>query len=77
MVLWSLPESLLTPLLNKLRLEINSNISAKQWLYKADPALRSVICKEALQWRPTNILSQVTSKTRISWTKMVLNLFLE
>ncbi|XP_065216977.1 leucine-rich repeat-containing protein 49 [Planococcus citri] len=58
MVLWSLPESLLTPLLNKLRLEINSNVSAKQWLYKADPALRSVICKEALQWRSASSLSQ-------------------
>lgn len=59
MVLWSLPKSLLTPLLNKLRLEINSNVSAKQWLFKADPALRNVICKEALQWRSPTCLSQV------------------
>ncbi|XP_067004764.2 leucine-rich repeat-containing protein 49 [Anabrus simplex] len=53
-VLWSLPESLLQPLLSRLRLEgtrSGSQLSAKQWLWNADPALRSVVAKEALQWR--------------------------
>ncbi|GLH07241.1 Protein artichoke [Gryllus bimaculatus] len=53
-VLWSLPESLLQPLLSRLRLEGSrgsSQQSAKQWLFTADPALRSVVAKEALQWR--------------------------
>ncbi|KAK6617306.1 hypothetical protein RUM44_005637 [Polyplax serrata] len=54
LVLWSLPESLLQPLLTRLRIEgtkTNQQQSAKQWLRNADPALRSVVCKEALQWR--------------------------
>lgn len=54
LVLWSLPETLLQPLLSRLRIEgtrSNQQLSAKQWLRNADPALRSVVCKEALQWR--------------------------
>lgn len=51
-VLRSLPDSLLQPLLTRLRIESNrSNQSAKQWLWNADAALRNVVSKEALQWR--------------------------
>lgn len=57
LVLLSLPDSLLQPLLSRLRLE-TSQQSARQWLWNADPALRTVVAKEALQWRKTN-LSQV------------------
>lgn len=54
LVLWSLPDSLLQPLLSRLRIESNRSNpqqTAKQWLWNADPALRSVVGKEALQWR--------------------------
>lgn len=54
LVLWSLPDSLLQPLLSRLRIESNRSHpqqTAKQWLWNADPALRSVVGKEALQWR--------------------------
>ncbi|GJQ76207.1 hypothetical protein Trydic_g1950 [Trypoxylus dichotomus] len=54
LVLWSLPESLLQPLLTRLHIDLNrtvSEITARQWLSRADPALRSVVCKEALQWK--------------------------
>ncbi|KAL5244269.1 hypothetical protein ACI65C_011679 [Semiaphis heraclei] len=51
LVLYSLPESLLTPLLNKLQLDYSAEESACKWLKSSDPALRSVVCKEALQWR--------------------------
>nr|CAD7577730.1 unnamed protein product [Timema californicum] len=53
-VLLSLPDTLLQPLLTRLHLEgnrSNNQPSAKQWLFNADPALRSVVSKEALQWR--------------------------
>lgn len=51
LVLYSLPESLLTPLLNKLQLDYSTEESACKWLKSSDPALRNVVCKEALQWR--------------------------
>ncbi|EEB15486.1 conserved hypothetical protein [Pediculus humanus corporis] len=54
LVLWSLPENLLQPLLSRLRIDgtrTNPQQTARQWLMNADPALRSVVCKEALQWR--------------------------
>lgn len=51
LVLYSLPESLLTPLLNKLQLDYSAEESACKWLKSSDPALRNVVCKEALQWR--------------------------
>lgn len=51
LVLCSLPESLLTPLLNKLQLDYSTEESACKWLKSSDPALRNVVCKEALQWR--------------------------
>lgn len=56
----SLPESLLQPLLQRLHLEKiqkqnGGQITAKQFLLNSDPALRSVVAKEALQWRKGNI----------------------
>lgn len=53
LVLWSLPDILLHPLLIRLHLDVNPNKEwcAKKWLLKADPALRSVVSKEALQWK--------------------------
>lgn len=52
LVLWCLPDSLLQPLLNRLRIDSGRNQqSARQWLWTADAALRSVVAKEALQWR--------------------------
>ena len=52
LVLWSLPESLIEPLLTRLRLDETcsaSKMSAKQWLMQADPSLKNVVGKEALQ----------------------------
>lgn len=62
-VLCSLPDALLQPLLGRVHVEgsqslIQQSVNAKQWLWSADPALRSVIAKEALQWRK-GTLSQV------------------
>ncbi|KAJ8962636.1 hypothetical protein NQ318_001029 [Aromia moschata] len=46
--------TLLQPLLVRLRIDVNHGIAepnAKRWLKAADPELRSVVCKEALQWK--------------------------
>ncbi|KAI5709022.1 hypothetical protein M8J76_008307 [Diaphorina citri] len=52
LVLSCLPDSLLEPLLSRLRLDKQAEgMTAKQWLFTADPALKSVLSKEALQWR--------------------------
>ncbi|KAL1448871.1 hypothetical protein WDU94_000124 [Cyamophila willieti] len=52
LVLNCLPDSLLEPLLSRLRLDKQAEgMTAKQWLHTADPALKSVLSKEALQWR--------------------------
>ncbi|KAF5270238.1 hypothetical protein FQA39_LY08452 [Lamprigera yunnana] len=59
-VLWTLPNVLLQPLLMRLQLDVGQKIteqSAKKWLLTADPALRSVVIKEALQCKK-GILSQ-------------------
>lgn len=56
LVLWSLPETLLEPLLLRLRLDETctaGNAGAKQWLMDADPSLKSVVGKEALQCKVT------------------------
>lgn len=61
LVLWSLPDVLLQPLLVRLRLDSNQSgkeCSAKKWLSSADPALRNVVSKEALQWKKGTV-SQV------------------
>lgn len=64
LVLYSLPESLLTPLLNKLQLDYSAEESACKWLKSSDPALRNVVCKEALQWRK-NGNAQVINLLRV------------
>lgn len=52
MVLWSLPDIHLQPLLTRLRIDIKQpEQSAKKWLLSADPELKSVVSKEALQWK--------------------------
>ncbi|CAK9813867.1 Leucine-rich repeat-containing protein 49 [Anthophora quadrimaculata] len=62
-VMCSLPESLLQPLLQRLHLEkvqrqTGEQITAKQFLLNSDPALRSVVAKEALQWRKGSITQE-------------------
>ncbi|XP_076392492.1 uncharacterized protein LOC100881268 isoform X1 [Megachile rotundata] len=62
-VMCSLPESLLQPLLQRLQLEKvqkqnGEQITAKQFLLNSDPALRSVVAKEALQWRKGSITQE-------------------
>ncbi|CAD7082790.1 unnamed protein product [Hermetia illucens] len=69
LVLWSLPESLLQPLLARLRLDETlsaSKLSAKEWLMRADQSLKIVVGKEALQWKKSmapssNTLAATTS----------------
>lgn len=64
LVLWSLPDVLLQPLLVRLRIDVNHGVpeqNAKKWLLSADPELRSVVSKEALQWKKGS-LSQVSRK---------------
>ncbi|KAJ8670284.1 hypothetical protein QAD02_001543 [Eretmocerus hayati] len=60
MVMWSLPESLLQPLIHRLHLDrvqkqSGHELTAKQFLFNCDPALRNVVAKEALQWRRGNV----------------------
>ncbi|XP_078034953.1 uncharacterized protein LOC144468991 isoform X2 [Augochlora pura] len=62
-VMYSLPESLLQPLLQRLHLDKvqrqnGEQITAKQFLLNSDPALRSVVAKEALQWRKGSITQE-------------------
>lgn len=67
LVLWSLPSVLLQPLLVRLRIDVNHGVTeqnAKKWLMRADPALRSVVSKEALQWKKGSV-SQVTISTSL------------
>lgn len=54
LVLWSLPEGLLQPLLQRLRLEETAHatkMTAKEWLMAADSSLKNIVGKEALQWK--------------------------
>ncbi|CAL7949843.1 unnamed protein product [Xylocopa violacea] len=62
-VMYSLPESLLQPLLQRLNLEkiqrqAGEEVTAKQFLLNSDPALRSVVAKEALQWRKGSVTQE-------------------
>lgn len=60
LVLWSLPETLLEPLLTRLRLDetcLASKMTAKQWLMQADPSLKIVVGKEALQSKKSPALA--------------------
>lgn len=55
LVLWSLPDALIEPLLLRLHLDETctaSKMTAKQWLMSADESLRIVVGKEALQCKP-------------------------
>ncbi|XP_068148514.1 uncharacterized protein [Drosophila tropicalis] len=58
LVLWSMPEVMLHPLLARLRLDESctaSKLSPKEWLLRADnKSLRLVVGKEALQWKKGN-----------------------
>jgi len=70
-VLCLLPDTLLQPLLGRLNVEgsqfiSQQPISAKQWLWSADPALRSVVAKEALQCH-RGMLSQVNRRKRVTF----------
>lgn len=63
LVLWSLPDALLEPLLARLRLDetcLASKMTPKQWLMKADESLRNVVGKEALQWKKGSISGSQT-----------------
>ncbi|XP_017138090.1 uncharacterized protein LOC108152921 [Drosophila miranda] len=55
LVLWSMPEVMLQPLLARLRLDETctaSKLSPKEWLLRPDnKSLRLVVGKEALQWK--------------------------
>lgn len=56
LVLWSLPNETLQPLLTRMRIDVTANedlTNPKHWLMQADPALRNVVSKEALQWKKT------------------------
>lgn len=55
LILWSMPDAMLQPLLTRLRLDESctaSKMLPKQWLQKPDNrSLRLVVGKEALQWK--------------------------
>ncbi|XP_061720800.1 leucine-rich repeat-containing protein 49 isoform X2 [Cydia pomonella] len=61
-VLRALPDAPLQPLLARLGRSGNSTVSAKAWLRAADPALRDVIAKEALQFKKGHV-----SQEDMSW----------
>lgn len=79
LVVWSLPDALLQPLLTRLRLEENcaaSKMSAKDWLMQADVSLKNVVGKEALQWKKTNTAQEeinARQKGRNQLTMMMEN----
>ena len=58
-VIKCLPDNLLVPLLERLQLGQNSQ-RPREWLDLAEPSLRTVVAKEALQWRKNK---QVISDT--------------
>uniref|UniRef100_A0A1A9WLE7 Dynein axonemal assembly factor 1 homolog n=1 Tax=Glossina brevipalpis TaxID=37001 RepID=A0A1A9WLE7_9MUSC len=66
LILWSLPDAMLQPLLARLRLEESctaSKMFPKQWLLKPDnQSLRLVVGKEALQWKKANSNNQENHK---------------
>ncbi|XP_064539355.1 uncharacterized protein LOC135429096 [Drosophila montana] len=57
LVLWSMPDGMLQPLLARLRLDESctaSKLSPKEWLLRPEnKSLRLVVGKEALQWKKT------------------------
>uniref|UniRef100_A0A182VZ19 Dynein axonemal assembly factor 1 homolog n=1 Tax=Anopheles minimus TaxID=112268 RepID=A0A182VZ19_9DIPT len=79
LVLWSLPEGLLQPLLQRLRLEETahaSKMTAKEWLMQADPSLKNIVGKEALQWKKHSTTQDDTvmrAKGKAYFAKMLEN----
>ncbi|KAL1130136.1 hypothetical protein AAG570_013074, partial [Ranatra chinensis] len=51
LVIRCLPDSLLEPLVARLDLGQTVKEEAREWLQSAQPAVRSVVAKEALQWK--------------------------
>ncbi|XP_057655112.1 leucine-rich repeat-containing protein 49 isoform X1 [Diorhabda carinulata] len=76
LVLWSLPGCLLQPLLVRMRIDISNNAAgedAKNWLLTADIDLKTVISKEALQWKkPSQIQEENSMRTKAK--QNILNL---
>ncbi|XP_068620525.1 leucine-rich repeat-containing protein 49 [Battus philenor] len=62
LVLRAIPDAPLQPLLSRLGRSGNSGTTAKAWLRAADPALRDVIAKEALQFKKGQV-----SQEDMSW----------
>lgn len=64
LVLWSMPDVMLQPLLARLRLDESctaSKLSPKEWLLRAEnKSLRLVVGKEALQWKKTTTTTTTT-----------------
>ncbi|XP_055635068.1 formin-J [Toxorhynchites rutilus septentrionalis] len=79
LVLWSLPEGLLQPLLQRLRLEetaFATKMTAKEWLMQADSSLKNVVGKEALQWKKHSITQDdavMRAKGKAYFAKMLDN----
>lgn len=67
LVLWSMPEVMLQPLLARLRLDETctaSKLSPKEWLLRPDnKSLRLVVGKEALQWKKNAGSAAATSSS--------------
>ncbi|KAH8410683.1 hypothetical protein KR222_004692 [Zaprionus bogoriensis] len=65
LVLWSMPDGMLQPLLARLRLDETctaSKLSPKEWLQRAEnKSLRLVVGKEALQWKKATAATTVTT----------------
>ncbi|XP_043071441.1 leucine-rich repeat-containing protein 49 [Drosophila grimshawi] len=65
LVLWSMPDGMLQPLLARLRLDETctaSKLSPKEWLLRAEnKSLRLVVGKEALQWKKTTATTTTTT----------------
>lgn len=79
LVLWSLPDALIEPLLLRLHLDETctaSKMTAKQWLMSADESLRIVVGKEALQCRAvTAAESDTRYRGRQCLAKMITNTY--
>ncbi|XP_058454050.1 uncharacterized protein LOC131432028 [Malaya genurostris] len=80
LVLWSLPEGLLQPLLQRLRLEETAHatkMTAKEWLMQADSSLKNIVGKEALQWKKHHSTGQddtvMRSKGKAYFARMLDN----
>ncbi|XP_037948788.1 uncharacterized protein LOC119680166 [Teleopsis dalmanni] len=70
LVLWSMPEVMLQPLLARLRLDETctaSKMSPKEWLAKEEnKSLRLVVGKEALQWKKSNNTNNISNNANNS-----------